>query len=401
MRTQKIVSIEISQKYQRIIGLSETGNLYIWSISSLQKVQDSQSQASILDPEDQQMTTLEEEALKELKLFEKSKMRSVYENLEDTKPIKTIQELVSYDQQIKEVQIIEDIDTLLIVQNERISFFKLSDILSDRLINAHQLQVQTVKTFSDKILYLKHHIFALETAKNTLSIFDCKTQRTHQIMSLNGNLKSLCKLYTDEQQCKLAVGTDESLVLVVGLVFESNSSWVIQALKHDYLPNHKSVISQIIYDQQTLSLFCAVDGLGVFKWLLFEEIQNLVKIFPTTRGFPIQKMLLQKSSNKLLISLGTNMILKYDIADGFNGYYESSNLQAIYDLIEIKINNSDALANQSMVIVSGKQNWSLDCEDEEEQNFIQDKEDTEKQIKSCVEVVNFQTNNMVLQLTNQ
>lgn len=50
-------------------------------------------------------------------------------------------------------------------------------------------------------------------------------------------------------------------------------------------------VSQIIYEPTTFNLLIAVNSIGLFKYLFYNNEATLTKIYPTTEGFGISKVI--------------------------------------------------------------------------------------------------------------
>jgi len=61
---------------------------------------------------------------------------------------------------------------------------------------------------------------------------------------------------------------------------------------------------------------------------------NLVKILPIVQGFNINKSLFT-GDNQLLVALGAQLLLRFDVTLGYTGYFESHSNSTITDVVSV------------------------------------------------------------------
>ena len=84
-----------------------------------------------------------------------------------------------------------------------------------------------------------------------------------------------------------------------------------------------SSIQDIIFNNNFL--YVAVNRIGIFKWLYCpssEPVASLLKLMPITQGFHINR-LYKDRANTLLVATNDSHLVKFDITEGYKGYYKS------------------------------------------------------------------------------
>jgi hypothetical protein len=102
---------------------------------------------------------------------------------------------------------------------------------------------------------------------------------------------------------------------------------------------------------------------------------------PTVQGFNINKSLFV-GDNQLLVALGAQLLLRFDVTLGYTGYYESHSNSTITDVVSVG-EGLVALAGKTMVDKTG-------LGSESNERTIIDATD-----ECCIEIINLQTNSLV------
>ncbi|CDW84750.1 UNKNOWN [Stylonychia lemnae] len=281
---------------------------------------------------------------------------------------------ISEQSQINHILSDKTKDLVVISHSQGLILLKMSSLMNGQLDEYKFESLSKINQCVSETVYLPSiGKLIIAEMNGNISLFNLSTRNTENTLKVHSKINCLCKI----NDTTIAIGASDSNVYIIQLDQNKSKILIKAKLFHsDQIQNYQ--ISTITYDQITLALYTGVNGIGVFKWLYFDDIQTLVKIYPVTRGLTINKIILSKENNQLLISQSNNYILKYDIAAGFNGYYESTQFESIYDMIVVPI---DSLHGQSFLMISGKERKS-------------NKEDR----NTAAEMINIQSNSLIMKM---
>ena len=131
-------------------------------------------------------------------------------------------------------------------------------------------------------LIIKSKYVVMGTSDGQISIVNLTNGQYCGSQNIKGSCLSMCLLYDIDQGFLFACGTSSSQIAIFDFDLKTETFKIVQWLDHLKQDSSLYQIQHLIFDENTYSIYSAVNGIGIFKWLYCDGMANLIKVYPVT-----------------------------------------------------------------------------------------------------------------------